>query len=96
MKVFEVKFESSDGAERAGIPTHLNAMVTVETFDGTSNWDGEHKIGFETKRPGGGFSDADAVRRRYARKLLEVALKQLPDRGRFVHDSRSASAAPGR
>ena len=50
-------------------------------------------LGFETRRPGS-FSDGDAMRRRYAKKLLDVAVKQLPDRGVFKHLSASPAQPP--
>ena len=85
MRVFEIKFETSDRKEKVGIPTNLRATVTVLSLDGSSNWDGEHSIGFETDPPGS-FSDSAGTRRRFARRLLEVAVKQLPGRGDFKHD----------
>ena len=93
MRVSEIRFETSDRKERVGIPRHLRATVTVLSFDGSSNWDGEHSIGFETDPPVS-FSDSAKTRRRYARRLLEVAVKQLPDRGVFKHDSLSSVRPP--
>jgi len=89
MRVHERTYETHDRKEKASIPRHLRATVTVTSFDGSSNWDGEHQIGFETDPPGS-FSDAAKTRRRYAGKLLEVAVKQLPGRGAFKNDSLSA------
>ena len=94
MKVYEIKFESTDRKQKVGVPRKLNANVTVETMDGSSNWDGEHNIGFEVDLPSS-FSDPDKTRRRYAGRMFEVALKQLPDAGVFKHDSLS-SAQPGK
>lgn len=74
--------------EKAVVPDWLRATVTVTTYDGSSNWDGEHQIGFEVDGPIS-FSDAADTRRRYARKLLKVAVKQLPGRGAFQHDTLS-------
>ena len=89
MRIHERTYESHDRKEKVGVPRHLRATVTVTTFDGSSNWDGEHSIGFETDPPGS-FSDSAKTRRRFARRLLEVALKQLPARGAFKHDSLSS------
>ncbi|MHC4513883.1 MAG: hypothetical protein ACYTGW_02470 [Planctomycetota bacterium] len=93
MRVSETRFESSDRTEKVGIPRHLRATVTVLSFDGSCNWDGEHSVGFETDPPVS-FSDSAKTRRRYARRLLEVAVKQLPGRGVFKHDSLSTAQPP--
>ena len=93
MKVHGRTYQSSDRKEKVSIPNYLRAKVEVTTMDGSSNWDGEHSIGFEVKGPGS-FSDSAATRRRYARKLLEVAVKQLPGRGAFKHDTLSVAQPP--
>ena len=90
MRVFAAKYETSDRKEQVTIPTKLGATVTVETSEGSSNWDGEHRIGFELDSPGT-FYDAAKTRRRFARRMLEVAVKQLPGRGDFKHDTLSAA-----
>ncbi len=95
MRLRERTYESSDRKEKVGLPRHLRATVDVTTFDGRCNWDGEHSIGFETDELPGSFSDSDKMRRRYARRLFEVAVKQLPDRGVFEYIS-SSPAQPSK
>ena len=77
LRVYGIKYETTDRSIRTEIPTSLGADVTVESTGGSSNWDGDHEVGFQLDAPTGSFSDAPEMRRRYARKLLSVAVDQL-------------------